>query len=146
MSAPRSLRAFACVLASRRAFSVVYLAAGRILSSPGAAEAADDSASETARPSASRRTVLLANNLFRAHRDGLAPPVLIASRGDVVPLHVGPSASLVAHREVDVLAGGEVRGVRPPDLPLFAGRAAPRHQQRATPEQDRQRSTQCRTS
>src|SRR6266571_9385690 len=134
MSAPRSLRAFACVLASRRAFSVVYLAIGWILSSPGAAEAADDSASETARPSASRRTVLLTKNLFRAHRDGLAPPVLVARRGDIVSLHVGRAASLVAHREVDVLAGRKVGGVRPPDLPLITGRAAPRHQQRATPE------------
>src|SRR5262245_66092120 len=97
-------------------------------SSSGAEEAAPTRPRTGAAKSASARRArarLPLKDLILVDGDGLAPPALIASQGDVLARHgLRGRAVPVAHREEHVIPGREVRPVRPPDLPFLAGRTA----------------------
>src|SRR5215510_14340262 len=139
MKAFNSRMAFRWALARARAFSVVYLSAGRMRSASGeAAEAAPARPRTGAARSASARRwrpSLPLKDLVLIDGDRLAPPALIAGQGDVLARHGRLGALTVAHGEEHVIAGGEVCPVRSPDVPLFRRCTAGRRHQRTPYEE-----------
>src|SRR5437762_2377833 len=131
-----SRRASAYFRARPRAFSDECWSGGRRWLSGGAAKALP--ARATARAAT---TSLFLKDLLLAHGDGLPEPVLLPRLLDVVAVHLCRLALAVLHRELEVLAGGEVGGVRLPDLPFFAGRAAGGAQERRAEEQHTRRGS-----
>src|SRR5262245_21138170 len=131
-SAPRWARARA------RALSVVYLSSGRMRSASGAEEAAPARTRTGAARNASarsRRASLPLKDLILVDGDRLAPPALIPGQGDVLARHGRLGPFPVAHREEHVVAGGEVRPVGPPDVPLLC-RCAARCRHQRTPYEE----------
>src|SRR5262245_5640742 len=108
-------------------------------SSSGAEEAAPTRPTTGAARSASAiraRASLPLKDLILIDGDGLAPPALIARQGDVLARHRRLGAiPVVAQGEEHVVARGEVRPVRPPDVPLLRISTTRRRYQRPAHEQ-----------
>src|SRR3990170_1637372 len=112
-------------------------------SSDGAAQALAARSRQAARAAA--RVPLPLKNLLLAHRDGLAPPVLVARHLDVLTRDARLRALAVPHREPHVRARGEVARVAPPRRPLLArGASRRRHQRRTDQQQSDSVDSHCR--